>query len=90
MTPQARLISTLLGLSLIALVLSGCGSSDDNRQPTPEEIKKADVNRQKLIDNLNVPEDQKVQMRAHMGGPPAPNPADAAKAGNTDQKGRRR
>lgn len=80
MTNQTRLIALLLGLTVLGGCLVGCGS-DDNRTPSQEEIKKADTNRQEFINNLNIPEDQKAQMRAHMGGPAAPNPADAAKSG---------
>ena len=69
-------------MALALALMAGCGSGgSDDRQPSADEIKAADANRQKVIDNLNVPEDQKAQMRAHMGGPGATNPADAAKAG---------
>ncbi|MBI1331431.1 MAG: hypothetical protein JST12_11515 [Armatimonadetes bacterium] len=90
MIEARKLLGGLIALSLLALTMAGC-SGGDNRQPTQDEIKQADTNRQKVIDNLNIPEEQKAQMRAHMGGPSAPNPADAAKGGGgTDQAGRRR
>lgn len=95
MTNKLKLIGVALGIVLI-MAMSGCGESD-NRMPSTAEVKAADANRQKLIDNLNIPEDQKVQMRAHMGGSGAPNPADAARASaaaasggnNVSQGGRR-
>jgi hypothetical protein len=86
MTTIQRFAGALTALSIIGIGLVGCGS-DDNRTPTQAEVKAADVNRQKFIENLNVPEDQKAQMRAHMGGPPASNPADAARANAANANG---
>ena len=96
MTMNHRLLGAALGCILLATTMIGCGESD-NRQPSDAEVKAADANRQKLIDNLNVPDSQKEQMRAHMGGPAATNPADAARANaaagsgaaNASQSGRR-
>jgi hypothetical protein len=74
---------------LFALVAAGC-SSDDNRTVTKEEIQAADAKRLDYIDKLNVPESQKAQMKAHMGGPAVPSPADqAAQAHSESQAGRR-
>ena len=96
MINKRRIFGALICIVIGAGAILGC-SSDDNRQPTEAEVKAADVNRQKVIDNLNVPEEQKAQMRAHMGGPAATNPADAARANaasaagasGTSQSGRR-
>lgn len=66
-------------LSVVAVaILCGCGDSD-NRTPTKEEGAAADATRQSYIDSLNIPEDQKARMKAQMGGPAVPNPADQAK-----------
>ena len=87
MTNKSKLIGITLGM-LVITVIAGCGESD-NRQPSATEVKAADANRQKVIDNLNIPEDQKVQMRAHMGGASAPNPADTARNKAVSEGGRR-
>ena len=73
----------------IAACLAGCGDGDD-RKPTKADNAAADQKRQAFIDNLNVPESQKAQMRARMGGPAAPDQAAAAKAkGDATDRGRR-
>ena len=80
MTNKSRFICAITGI-VLATAMVGCGSGDDNRQPTPAEVKAADTKRQDFINTLNVPEDQKAQMRAHMGGPAANNAAADAASG---------
>lgn len=91
LTPGAiRLIAvfaTLITVGSFASMVVGCGD-DNNRIPTKEEVKKADVSRQSYIDSLNIPESQKAAMKSHMGGPPVANPATAAQ-GAANQKDRR-
>jgi len=77
-----RIPSFALALGLVisaSTVLVGC-SEENNRQPTAAEGKAADDKRQAYIDTLNLPADQKARMKAQMGGPAVPNPADAAKS----------
>ena len=77
-TRVGSLIGSAVGFVILATTLFGCGD-DNNRVPTQTEVKAADTNRQSYIDKLNIPEDQKAQMKAHMGGPPAPSTMDAAR-----------
>jgi outer membrane protein assembly factor BamE (lipoprotein component of BamABCDE complex) len=86
---KSTFVKSCAALLMIASILSLVGCSQDNdRKPTPAEISQADKTRLDTIDKLNVPESQKEQMRAHMGGPPASNPADAArqKASSTGRR----
>ena len=81
--PSHRVLNLLVVIIFgvtVSAILTGC-QDDNNRVPTQTEIKAADTNRQAFIDKLNIPEDQKAQMKARMGGPSAANPADAARAG---------
>lgn len=66
------------------MTLIGC--DDNNRVPTPAEVKAADVKRQSYVDSLNLPPDVKARMKAQVGGPPAANPVDSARA-SAGQKG---
>jgi Spy/CpxP family protein refolding chaperone len=59
-------------LALAVLGMTGCGT-DNNRVPTKDEVKQADIKRQSYIDTIpNLTPEQRAQMKAHMGGPPAP------------------
>ena len=88
MTSYKKLFAAIMLAAPIAVV-AGC-SSDDNRTVTKEEAAAADVKRQSFIDGLKIPESQKAAMKAHMGGPPVANPADAAreKAGGANSSRR--
>ncbi len=63
---------------MAAAFVTGCGS--DNPAPDPVGAKKADETRQAYIDSLNIPADQKAQMKSHFGGAAVPDPAAAARA----------
>ena len=67
-----------IGATILTVFVAGC--DENNRQPTTAEIKAADQKRQSYVDSMNLPPQVKAQMKAHMGGPPVANPADAAKA----------
>lgn len=72
----AAILSIAVTLGSTATLVIGC--DDNNRVPTKDEVQKADVKRQSYVDSLNISDEQKAQMKAHMGGPPAGSPAAAA------------
>lgn len=80
-TPKQTSTFALACLALAgSAFLAGCGD-DNDRKPTAAEGQAADAKRQAFIDGLNIPADQKARMKAQMGGPAVPNPADAARNG---------
>jgi hypothetical protein len=70
----------ILAAALAALCSFGC-NGDDNRVPTPQEVKQANANSIKTIEALKIPEASKKELESHLGGPPFSNPAvDIAKS----------
>jgi hypothetical protein len=70
----------------VALCNIGCGSND-NRTPTPEELKTATTARMKYMDTLNMPESAKKELESRTGGPPYTNPAIGAAIAAAKAKG---
>ncbi len=82
-TTRSLILASLAVVAAIALLfftMTSC-SGQDNRHPTAAQGKAADVKRQKYIDNLKLPENVKEQMKAHLGGPPAPAQGQAEQGG---------
>lgn len=70
-------ICLVAGVMVTPLLLAGC--DDNNRVPTKAENQVADQKRQSYIDTIpNLTPEQRAQMKSHMGGPPATNPAEQA------------
>jgi len=76
----------VLGLMLVGL--AGCADYNNRPPASAAEVKAADDKRQAYVDTLtNLTPEQKAQMKAHMGGPPAPSPGGPPAAGSGRPEG---
>lgn len=65
---MAKLLSTTLLFVFVFGALAGCDNSEVSRVPSQESIQKSNEQRSAEIDKLNLPQAQKDQMKAHLGG----------------------
>lgn len=72
-------LSCFAAISALA-VLGGCDNSEVSRTVKPAEIQESNTRRAAEIDKLNIPQAQKDQMKAHLGG-------NSAAPANTGQPG---
>lgn len=77
--PAQIVFGSLVAISVLAL-LGGCDNSEVSRTVKPAEIQESNTRRAAEIDKLNIPQAQKDQMKAHLGG-------NSAAAANTGQPG---
>lgn len=70
---------TLAAFSSFCL-LAGCDNSEVSRTVKPAEIEESNARRAAEIDKLDIPQSQKDQMKAHLGG-------NSAAPANTGQPG---
>lgn len=78
-SPVQIAFGCLVAVSIFAL-LGGCDNSEVSRTVKPAEIQESNTRRAAEIDKLNIPQAQKDQMKAHLGG-------NSAAPANTGQPG---